>query len=192
MKKDKGTTVFEVLVTIALAALLLGAAAPNLRSYKLKQESDTAAREILRHLTKARELAVFSGKEVLFCGVDDNMKCTRDKIKKFVVFVDENGDRKVNQKEKIEFELAAEFDGSLHLRASSRAGFIRYHNDGRAHPYGSFYLCPKKEDKYLIRRISANMSGRSYVARPLEKGLVAHVDKKPINCNALPEDEPAL
>src|SRR5690606_34762283 len=121
MKKKKGITFTELLLVVAILGLLVGTATPNLGGYFLKQQTDTNTRQIFRHLQKTRELAVFSGKEMVFCGVNDTMECIRDDIKNFVIFFDANKNRKVDEDEQIEAEFTPDYNGKIHLRGGATA-----------------------------------------------------------------------
>jgi len=181
MTKDRGLTLIDLLITIAIAALLLGVGLPNFHSFFAKQQADAHAHQILRQLQKTRELAVFSGNEMIMCGIDAEQKCVRDHIRRFVTFVDQNGNRKVDAEDTVESELQLNYSGEVYLRASG-ARFIRYFNDGTANPLGSIFLCPKNAEPTLIRRATINMSGRPYLARPRSDGIVTNADASAINC----------
>jgi Tfp pilus assembly protein FimT len=180
MIRLKGTSFIELLAGIAIVGLLVGINSPDLRQIFVKSRIDTDARLILRHLQKTREVAVLSGQEMIFCGVDAEQNCVRDDIKRFVSFYDHNKNRKVDSDEMVVSELQLNFPGHAYLRASG-AHYMRYFNDGSANPYGSVFLCPSSNNPTMIRRITNQMAGRPYLARTLADGATG---APPIHCDA--------
>lgn len=178
MTRRQGFSLIELVITIAIAALLLGVGIPDLQQIFSKHSADAEARQILRHLQKTRELAVFSGRDMIFCGIDAEKKCVRDDITRFVIFFDGNNNRQVDENETVESELKLDFAGDVRLRASGKR-FIRYFNDGTANPFGSIFLCPRRAEPALIRRVITNMPGRPYLGRAEANGIVAD---GPANC----------
>jgi prepilin-type N-terminal cleavage/methylation domain len=180
MTREQGFSLIELIIAVAIAALLLGVGLPDLQRIFSKHNADAEARQILRHLQKTRELAIFSGHEMIFCGIDAEKKCVRDNIGRFVIFFDGNNNRQVDDDETVESELQLDFAGDARLRASGMR-FIRYFNDGSANPYGSIFLCPRQVEPTLIRRVITNMPGRPYLARAGADGIVA---AGPVNCES--------
>lgn len=182
--RERGLTLIELITAIAIIALLLGAAIPNLGHFFRKQQADAQAHLLLRHLHKTRELAVYSGHEMILCGIDESNACIRDNFRRLAIFSDANENRKIDADEKIESLLELNFDGNIRLNASGTARYIRYYPHGSANPFGSFILCPHSNDAHLIRRVTNQMAGRAYLARPEADGVVAGSDQSPISCGS--------
>lgn len=180
--RERGLTLVELITVIAITALLLGAALPDLSHFFRKQQADADAHQLLRQLHKTRETAVFSGREMILCGIDDNQICSRDNFRTLAIFHDANANRAIDPDEKIESLLDLDFDGEIHLKASGTARYIRYYAHGGANPFGSFILCPHNKDTRLIRRVTNQMAGRAYMARPAADGVVAGADQAPVDC----------
>lgn len=176
--RERGLTLIELITAIAIIALLLGTAIPNLGHFFRKQQADAQAHLLLRHLHKTREIAAYSGREMLVCGIDNNRICTRDNIRELAIFHDANNNRQIDENERIESLQELDFDGNI----QSNVRYIRYYSHGAANPFGSFILCPRSNDPHLIRRVTNQMAGRAYLARPEADGVVANGDKSPINC----------
>lgn len=181
MPREKGLTLIDLFIAITLAALLLGLGVPNFRHFSVKQKVDTDVRQIFRHLQKTRELAVFSGREMIFCGVNAEQQCVSDDIRRFVIFFDENANLRVDEEETVESELVVNYPGKVHARVG-QTNYFRYFSNGETRPSGSVFLCPHNNDPKLIRRVSTNLSGRPYIARPRPNGIVAKVDRSPVDC----------
>lgn len=181
MPREKGISLIDLFVAIAISAILLGLGMPEFRHFTAKNSTDAATRQMFRHLQKTRELAVLSGNEMVFCGINAEQKCVPDNMTKFVIFFDQNKNGRVDNDESIESELELDYPGKIRLNVSSKE-YFRYFNNGETRPSGSIFLCPNNGDANLIRRVSTNLSGRPYIARPRRDGMVANADRSPINC----------
>ena len=181
MPREKGISLIDLFIAMAISAILLGVGVPEFRQFTAKNSSDTTARQIFRHLQKTREIAVLSGNEMLFCGINAEQKCVADNIERFVIFFDENKNGQVDSDERVESELALAYSGKIRTNVPNQ--YFRYFNNGETRPSGSIFLCPQNGDAKLIRRVSTNMSGRPYLARAEADGIVADSGGSPINCD---------
>lgn len=183
MKNRHGFTLFDLLIAIAIACILLGVGLPGLTHLFNKLSADTNAHAIWRGLAKARETAVISAATITFCGVDNAGRCVRDNITTFAIFDDRNGNRSLDSDEQPIQRIDVNFKGTTTLRASSHP-FITFSHYGSAKQYGSIVLCHHSKNPLYIRRISVNAAGRTYLARDLNgDGIVAAADRSPINCD---------
>lgn len=180
---ERGLTLIEYIIVIAIMAILLGAAAPNLSTFFRKQQADASAHQIWRQLQKTRELAVYSGRDMTLCGIDANNNCIRDNIRSLAIFFDANENRKIDADENVESLLEMQIEGNLRLQAGGTGRYIQYHHDGTANPLGSFIVCPKDANPRLIRRVTTNRAGRPYLARPGPDGVVLAFDGAFIDCS---------
>jgi type IV fimbrial biogenesis protein FimT len=181
MPKEKGLTLIDLFVAMAISAIMLGLGLPELQQLILRQKVDVSTRQIFRHLQKTRELAVLSGNAMIFCGVNAELKCVSEDITRFVIFFDENKNGQVDEGESVASELLIDFPGKI--RTNVPRSYFRYFNNGETRPSGSIFLCPKNGDQKLIRRVSTNFTGRPYIARPAQQGIVLGADRNPINCD---------
>jgi Tfp pilus assembly protein FimT len=163
-RRARGLTFTDLMATLAIFTLLLGAAVPNLQYFFLKQQADAHAHLILRHMQKTREIAVLSGRNMTICGLNEENICSPSNFRTIAIFQDANENRKVDEDEIIESQLELDFEGRVLLRAGAMR-FIRYYHHGGANPMGGFVLCPQSGDATLVRRISTQMAGRPYLAR---------------------------
>lgn len=181
MAREKGLTFIDLVVAIAIFSVLLGLGIPSFRSFMFKQNSDASVRQVFRHLQKARELAVLSGNEMIFCGIDEEQKCIRENATRFVIFFDANKNGRVDEGEAVESELNSRYPGQIHTNIPK--SFFRFFPNGATRPSGSIIFCPANHDPKLVRRVSTNLSGRPYIARPNAAGFVVDSSRNPIRCD---------
>jgi type IV fimbrial biogenesis protein FimT len=79
---SKGFTIIEMLITIAVAAILLGVAVPSLQNFTANGQVVAASNSIVAGLNLARSTAVTLGERVAICHSDDESACTVDESDK--------------------------------------------------------------------------------------------------------------
>ena len=138
---DSGFTLLELMITIAIAAVLAGIAIPSFKSSISSNRLTTNANELVTALNLARSEAVKRGQQVVVRRNGTNWE------NGWTVFVDI--DRSTSAKENV-FNAGADVElraysglpNSLTLRANANfADFIRYTPSGQSHAEGSFAVC---------------------------------------------------
>lgn len=75
MKKEKAFTLIELMVTIAILAIIATLAAPNLSQILHNTKVNTSSGDILSFLQQSRTEAIRLGKIVTVCGSSDGSNC---------------------------------------------------------------------------------------------------------------------
>ncbi len=157
-----GFTLLECLAVTFIIGILTGVAVPALTGFIDKQQADTAAWSIARQLNAARKFAITSGRKVTFCGVDADGNCTRNDIERFVIFIDQAYDQRVDEPDTVFAYGAIKYPGTVVLKASNNR-HITFNADGSARQFGSVMLCPHRSVPQLNRRIAVHRMGRPYL-----------------------------
>ena len=140
-KYNSGFTLIELMVTIAIAAIVLGIAIPSFSSTITSNRLTTSANELVTALNLARSEAVKRGQHVVVRKTNTNWE------NGWQVFVDI--DRSTSAKENvldagtdIQLRVYSALPGSYTLRGNNNfVNFIRYQPDGRSSNIGSFAVC---------------------------------------------------
>lgn len=90
--KSAGFTLLELMITLVVAAVLIGIAAPNMRSFILNNRLTSTADELIRSLQTARTEATKLQQNVVVCLSSDATTCTTTGYNGWIVFEDTNGD----------------------------------------------------------------------------------------------------
>jgi type IV fimbrial biogenesis protein FimT len=90
--KPGGFTLIELMFALAIAAILLGIAVPNMRSFMLNNRLTSSANELIRSFQTARTESAKLQQNVVVCLSADGATCTTTNYKGWIVFVDTNKD----------------------------------------------------------------------------------------------------
>ncbi|WP_133406055.1 GspH/FimT family pseudopilin [Parashewanella tropica] len=157
MKYRHGVTLVELVITIAIAAILLTIGVPSLTNLYEGTRADSNIERIQNTFHFARNQAISLGRRVKVCpSVDDT--CTSNWIQGAIVFTDDNGNLKKDGDEVILNRIPA-FNDSDHIKSPhssytfSATGFL-------ASRAGSLTYCPSKKDHEASQQIRVNFNGR--------------------------------
>ncbi len=95
MKKLKGFTLLELMVTIAIAVVLLTLAAPSFQELIRNNRTTTQANELITAFNLSRSEAIEQSEIITVCSSTDQIKCagSKDWATGWIVFTDKNGDQ---------------------------------------------------------------------------------------------------
>lgn len=132
IRPDTGFTVLELLVTLALAAVLLVGAVPSLQQFTWRQQMRAAVGSLHHDLLLARSEAVFRNAQVMACPGDRQAGCTgqADWSGGWIVFPDHNGDRQRQTEESI--LRHGQVAGQVNILGSRGRSHIRFLPNGSA------------------------------------------------------------
>lgn len=163
MKRRSGFTLLELVVSTSLASILFCIAIPALSNFLNKQKIDSQTYSIWRMLNKTRALAINSGRKMTLCGMDENNQCARDNIQTFVIFYDANKNYKLDASDTTYEHLQLNQGSTIHLRTSLSRKVISYRHNGYVVQNAGITICPLQDDPTLIKKVSVNRAGRSYL-----------------------------
>ena len=137
-----GFTVFELMVTLAVAAILLCLATPSFESFTDRQRMKAAVNSLHMDLQAARGQAVFRSAEVVACPGAPGSGCSggSDWSAGWIVFEDDNGDQQ-RQEEEMLLRHGQPHE-TIAIHAPESRPLIRFFPDGTTPgSNGSIGLC---------------------------------------------------
>ncbi len=170
--EDRGFTLIEMLVTIAVLGILVAAALPSMVDIIRSNRASSEVNALLTMMTLTRSEAIKRNQTVTACKTADGLSCSAaatwaDGV---LVFVDTDGDGAYDSTATgddeetliaVESPLAPRSDVSWNGGGNT----IVYRPDGRASPFGSFLLTPNGESA-ATRKLTINWMGRPSVCTP--------------------------
>lgn len=150
---QNGFTWIEILVVLAIVALLATLALPQYRGFVAKNKSEDIAEQIKRGIVFAREQAILRGQMIQLCPYDHDKNCGDDWSLGFRVMAN---DKVLSELQFFDARIFLKTfpQGSEHLLQFSSAGVTQTQN-------GSFYYC----DPLFSQRVVFNQAGRAYITQ---------------------------
>ncbi|MEI8572788.1 prepilin-type N-terminal cleavage/methylation domain-containing protein [Methylomonas sp. LW13] len=170
---SKGFTLVELMVTIAIAGVLVGIAIPSFTSIISNNRLTTSANELVTALNLARSEAVKRGVSVTVRKIDDKSSTNKNKTawasanweQGWDVFTDANDNGEFDTGDDVLLKTYAALSASYTLRGNNFANFIRFTSSGQSNTNGSFVICNNSDgnntpEANTSRLIIVNSIGR--------------------------------
>jgi type IV fimbrial biogenesis protein FimT len=176
MEKSRtgGFTMIELMVTLAVASILVGILAPNMRVFLLNNQLSGGVNDMLHSIQVARTEAIKRqpppGAGVVVCGTaaptvaDTALSCDYATFKAWFVFVDSNGNWQHDANETV-IERHGLLDASVFVKTDANARIVSFAASGFANPAGA--RVPMQTLVLCDSRGVKQTSGTSTTARAL-------------------------
>jgi len=168
---QRGVTIIELMITIAILAVLLGLAVPSFQEFVIRSRLDSAAQEMLTTLQFARSEAIRRGAQVSLRRTSSSSGKWGDG---WSMFIDADSDGELDDGEKPPIREGRTLGTSLTLNASGNLDpFIAFDRTGRASSGGGqFVLCygdaPTEDGRSRSRAVVLSPGGGVRLAQQAE------------------------
>lgn len=92
LARAAGSTLLELMITVAISAILLGIAIPSFSSFVVRSRVTTYSNDLIGTVNYARSEAVRLGTTVSICGSTDQTTCSNSWDSGWIVFINNDGD----------------------------------------------------------------------------------------------------
>lgn len=171
-RRDAGLTLIELLITLALVAILLTLGVPAFTGTLERTRIATTLHQVSADLAMARGTAIMRRAQVVVCPRTEDQRCRDDNdwTRGWIVFTDEDGNRQPDHDAHILRVTDPPGHRTLAIDATRR--FLRYQQDGRsAHSNQTVRICSGER---LAGTVVVNNLGRVRSARPSANAPCPH------------------
>lgn len=163
LKSQAGVTLIELMIAVAIVAILIGVGAPSLQQFGAKQRMTSAVHTYMASFNQARMRALSLGQQVALCPSADGVTCTGGLSWEngWLIYDDVNRNRKLDPTETIAASFGALPEGLIANTSVGRPQLL-FKPDGGA--WGSnltLTLCDTREHGSEGRAIAVNNGGRA-------------------------------
>lgn len=162
MNSTQGWSLLELMMVLAIIAILSLAGTPSFSKHIKHSQSEKAARLILHSLKLAQQQATIKRKTITVCPTI-NQQCSRTGAQELGIFFDDNENQLIDDNEQVlAFSSVASKPDHIRIKASFGRPYIRFSASANAMESGSIFYCPEREDLFG-QVITVNLAGRAYL-----------------------------
>ncbi len=164
MKRERGFTLLELMITLAVGGLLLSMAVPALQSFTNNSKRAGAVNDFVSSMHLARNTAITANSRVTICASSNATNCqavTWDQG--WIVFIDPNSNQSVDIGETI-LSVSNGLD-RVSLQSAQFGTYMMYRPNGRAMNasisgnFGQFMVCDSRGAEHA-KVVIVELSGR--------------------------------
>jgi type IV fimbrial biogenesis protein FimT len=183
----RGLSIVELLIALAIVAMLTAAALPAMYRYAAAQDSTAAINQLTGAVQFSRSAAITSRRTVTLCPSANGVDCAKrdDWHLGAIAFTDQNQNGIADPEDVVMAAFPPLPSGSRAFWRSFRnKSYLSFTPSGlTSWQNGHFRFCPRDPDPRLIREIVVNPQGR--VRRAPDKnhdGIVEDTSGRPVTC----------
>lgn len=172
--REKGFTLAELLITLAVGSILLSVAVPSYTVFVRNAGQVASANELISSLHHARDLAITRNMRVTVCPSSAGADCEATSWDEgWIVFADPDDSRSVNGTESVG-RVVSDVE-ALSISSDEFGSFLVYRPNGRAMAgsvtdnTGELTLCDERGSEHA-RVVIVDVSGRPRVSRTAADG----------------------
>ena len=161
---EQGFTLVELIVTIAVLAILTMIATPYILEQLARMEAKRIESQIRNTLTLAKAESYIRRQDLLVCLSNNGAICDRDSYKQLLLFSDKNNNKNfdLGVDDLLEQQALEPKYSTLYLRVGDKRHYTKFWGDSgkpRGH-FGHFKYCPTSTYNHTMYQISFSQGGR--------------------------------
>jgi len=184
-RSGHGLTLIETLFVLLILSVLLSLALPSFSSIVAAKKSDIVISQLQHAVELGKVTAITETGTVTLCKSENGAGCGGNWEDGVILFTDSNGDRKVNQEDKlVRYITFPEMEGTISWRAFQNRQYLQFTSQGfTRYQNGSFIFCPKNNKAELARQLVINRTARARITIDSDgDGIREDSTGEPIRC----------
>lgn len=162
--RNDGFTLIEMMVTVALLAILIAAVTPSFRGVLRDNQAATQSNALVTSLMLARSEAIKRNAPVVMCRSDDGASCAgSDWAEGWILWADTDGDTTIDSGEIV--QVQEDLAGNFTLTAAGSSFTYRPDGSVTGAAADSFELLPPDGDTDYGRCVAVDVTGRPNVTK---------------------------
>jgi type IV fimbrial biogenesis protein FimT len=160
-KRQQGVTLLEMMIALAVSAIVLTLVAPNVQNILTKNRITAEINEMSGLLQFARFTSIDQRTTTIVCPSSDFETCSNDWDAPKIVFIDANGNDSRDNDEPL---LQSSQNISRNNNMTSTANLIRFLDIGGTDTPATITLCPDSNEATYARALFVTLQGRSRIS----------------------------
>jgi len=167
--KARGFTIIELMIAIAILAVLITVVAPSFIEVIENNRIQTQTENMFRSLSLARSEAIKRNQSAVICKSSSGTSCTTSGNweQGWLIYADEDGDGTLDTGEDVLHTFGALPSGYT-LRTNAYDNKATYRSDGTISQQGSFFVCDPDGETDKGRKITISSTGRPRTQKGLD------------------------
>ncbi len=161
ISRQRGVSLVELLIALAMAAILVSVAVPSMKLFIVKTRIATTADEVYGSLMLARSEAIKRQRTVSLCSTLDNATCDETNggwHHGWLIFTDESDDGVLNGRDQL-IRRVSDVSNLISI-TWNRGSNLRFNSRGQTTQAGTFQVCDRENDGLDAKAIVISMTGR--------------------------------
>ena len=179
--KQKGVTLLEMMITVAILAIVLTVVAPNVQGILVKNRAVATMNELSTVIQYARNSAIDEQANAVFCPSSDFATCTTNWRNPKIVFIDVDNDGERDADEAI---LVATESLNATMTLTSTNDAITFDDSGAARVETTIKLCHTSNEAQYARLLEISPQGRVRISQDSNRdGVHEDTDGDDLTCS---------
>ena len=186
MRNMQGLSLLELIISLAVLAMLLGISIPDYSELMQSLSGDVTLRKLASAVQLGKATAITNGTTVTLCRSADGQSCSGSWQDGVIIFTDRNRDRALEGDDRLIRHITfPDGKGHIRFRAFQNKQYLQLSSLGITHyQNGNFTYCPYSGNDKFARQLIVNRTARLRFAQDRDgDGIREDSRGRPLSCS---------